>query len=82
MKTFLWAMLALVESVFAFIVATPGVLNALRIGFTRKQVLVPNWAYFAGMLFGDFLRLAVAALFIWYAIRMTRTLIAKPKLTG
>jgi hypothetical protein len=78
MKTLLWGTLALVESVLAFIVARPGVLNVLRIAFTRKEVLVPDWAYFAGMLFGDFLSLALAALLIWHAIRITRKLIAKP----
>ena len=82
MKTSLWGTLALVESALAFIVARPGVLNALKIAFTRKEVFVPNWAYFAGMLSGDFLRLALAALLIWHAIRITQKLIAKPEPIG
>jgi len=55
----------------------PAFFNALRIAFTRKAVLVPNWAYFAGMFFGDLVRVMIACLLIYHAVRIVRRLITR-----
>jgi hypothetical protein len=74
MKKLMWGLLALAESIFAFVLARPAVFNALRIAFTRKAVLVPNFWYFAGMLFGDLARVIIACFLIFHAVRIVRRL--------
>jgi hypothetical protein len=73
-KKLMWGLLALAESLLAFVLARPAVLNALRIAFTRKAVLVPNLWYFAGMLFGDLARAMIACFLIYHAVRILRRL--------
>jgi hypothetical protein len=74
MKKLMWGLLALAESILAFVLARPTVLNALRIAFTRKAVLVPNFWYFAGMLFGDLARAMIACFLVFHAVRIVRKL--------
>ncbi|MFZ0319147.1 MAG: hypothetical protein WAL56_08475 [Candidatus Sulfotelmatobacter sp.] len=62
MKKLMWGLLVLAESLSAFVLARPAVFNALKIAFTRKAVLAPNFWYFAGMLFSDLARVAIAFL--------------------
>jgi hypothetical protein len=72
MKKTLWFSLALAEGVIACLLSRYPVTNALRIGFTRIEVLQANAAYFAGMLFGDLIRLIPAALLIWHMVWIFR----------
>ncbi len=72
----MWAVFAFAESLLAFVLAAPAILNAIKVANTRIEVLDPNWAYFAGMLFGDAIRLAPAALLTWHAIWIARRRIA------
>jgi hypothetical protein len=78
MNRFVQGSLALIEALIALILARPAVLNALKIVFTRKAIFLPNWAYFAGMLFGDLVKVTIASLLIWHAVRITRKLISPP----
>lgn len=78
MKKLMWGLLALTESVLAFVLARPAVLNALRIAFTRKTVLIPNLWYFSGMLFGDLARVMIACLLVFHALRIVRRLTTQP----
>jgi hypothetical protein len=77
MKKLMWGLLALAESLLGFMLARPAVFSALRIAFTRKAVLVPNLWYFAGMLFGDLVRVVIACFLIWHAARIMRRLITR-----
>jgi hypothetical protein len=73
MKKTLWFSVALAEAVIARLLSLYPVTNAPRIGFTRIEVLRPNAAYFAGMLFGDLIRLMPVALLIWHMVWIFRT---------
>jgi len=66
-----WSFLALAEVVLSIFVAQPAILNAIKIANTRKEVLDLNWGYWAGMLFGDAVRVILALLLTWHAIRIT-----------
>lgn len=75
MKRTLWLLLALAETVVAFILARPMVIIALKIAITglfRKDVFQPNAAYFMGMLFGCVIRIAPAAILAYHAVWITR----------
>jgi hypothetical protein len=72
MKKTLWFSVALAEAVIACLLSRYPVTNVLRIGFTRTEVVQPNAGYFAGMLFGDFIRLIPVALLIWHMVWIFR----------
>jgi hypothetical protein len=72
MKKTLWFSVALAEVAIACLLSRYPVTNALKIGFTRIQVLQSNSAYFAGMLFGDLIRLIPVALLIWHTVWICR----------
>jgi hypothetical protein len=76
-KKLMWGLLALAESLLAFMLARPAVLNVLRIAFTRQVVLVPNSWYFVGMLFGDLVRLLISWFLAYHAFRTVRKLIMR-----
>jgi hypothetical protein len=80
MKKLMWGLLALAELLIAFMLVRPAVFNALKIAFTRKAVLEPNWAYFAGMLVGDLIRVMIACLLVYHAFRIVRNSIIKSAL--
>ncbi|HTA23229.1 MAG TPA: hypothetical protein VK763_06820 [Terriglobales bacterium] len=76
-KKLMWGLLALAESLLAFMLARPAVVNVLRIAFTRQVVLVQHSGYFAGMLFGDLVRLLISWFLAHHAFRIVRKLIIK-----
>jgi hypothetical protein len=75
MRKILWGALALSEIAIAFYlafhVAYPAVFNLIRLARTRNAILWADGAYFSGMLFGDFLRIAPACFFMGHAIWAT-----------
>lgn len=73
MKKTLWVLLVLAESITASILGWPACRNALMIAMTRREVLGPNAYYFAGMLFGDAIKLAIPLLLIGHAVWIVRT---------
>jgi len=76
-KKIMWGLLALAESLLAFVLARAAILNMLRIVLTRKAVLAPNLWYFAGMFFGDLIKVLIPSLLIYHAIRIVRQLLNK-----
>ncbi len=77
MKNIGLVLLAGVELVIGFFLGRPAGLNALRVAYTRKEVLMPNAAYFAGMLFGDLLRAIIVGFLVWHVFRIVKTLKSK-----
>jgi hypothetical protein len=76
-KKIMWGLLALAESLLAFVLAHAAILNMLRIVLTRKAVLTPNFWYFAGMFFGDLIKMLIPGLLIYHAIGIVRRLLNK-----
>ena len=72
MKKAMWTLLILVEVGTAFVLARPAVLNAIKVANTRREVLDPNWAYFAAMLLGDALKLVIPVLLLWNTVWIIR----------
>jgi hypothetical protein len=67
-----WTLLMLVEIAIASILGWRPLLSALTIANTRTEVFGPNAWYFAGMLFGDFLKLAIPIFLIVHAVWIVR----------
>jgi hypothetical protein len=75
MKRTLWSLLALAETVVAFVLAQPAVIIALKIAITasfRRDVFESNAAYFMGMLLGCVIRIGPPAILAWHAVSIVR----------
>jgi len=75
MRKVIWLAVAAIEAIASFILAKPAVLNALKIAHTRDEVIDLDFAYFVGMLTGDAIRFAIAALLIGHAVWLVRKLV-------
>lgn len=79
MKRMLWLLLALTETVVAFVIAGPWLIFVLKLAITalfHKDVFQPNAAYFMGALLGYTIRCAIriapAAILGWHALWLAR----------
>ena len=67
-----WLLLAFAETGLAYYLGRAPIYNSIKIANTRRAVLEPNAAYFAGMFFGDVIRLIPVIILIGHTVWIFR----------
>jgi len=83
MSRFWWGLLAVLESVASAWLILPLIVFMIKIALTRREILVSNEWYFAGMFIGYTPRLIPIALLVFHSVWIVRRrILRRPSLVG